>query len=387
MHKVSPRRRVATRKVFYVPGFDPFPARRYRELFRTESASQEAISGYNITMKSQGADWQTRFQRPKGPVVDTQFEVLQWSDIVQKDMTQNWFFLNWKWCVTAWVYLSKGAFFRLWRLRKGPLVAALYPMGGLLIQNLFMLLVTVLAARGLAHMHPVAGIAALVLPVLIWRFFARVDRKFYVHYLMNDYASVAQRQGAYSTAMKERADQFRQRIEEASAAGFDEVLVIGHSSGAHVAAHALAPLAANQTGRLSFMTLGQVFAMPGVLPASHALRSDLEVLSEGEIPWVDVSSLADGCAFSLCDPVRNLTGSHGQWPHILSARFSETVSKARLKAMRFRYFRIHFQYLCHFDVPKPYDYFAITCGPQSLWRRFHRKAGSPSVKTAYILGG
>ena len=36
------------RKVLYIPGFDPFPPRRYRELFRRESAMQADISGYRI---------------------------------------------------------------------------------------------------------------------------------------------------------------------------------------------------------------------------------------------------------------------------------------------------------------------------------------------------
>lgn len=43
---------VRRRKVFYLPGYDPFPPRRYRELYRKQSAAQAAISGYAITMQS-----------------------------------------------------------------------------------------------------------------------------------------------------------------------------------------------------------------------------------------------------------------------------------------------------------------------------------------------
>jgi hypothetical protein len=39
------------RKVFYIPGYDPFPPRRYRELYRAEGTAQAAISGYHITMQ------------------------------------------------------------------------------------------------------------------------------------------------------------------------------------------------------------------------------------------------------------------------------------------------------------------------------------------------
>ena len=36
--------KVARRRVFYIPGYDPNPPRRYRELYRTESQKQAAIT-------------------------------------------------------------------------------------------------------------------------------------------------------------------------------------------------------------------------------------------------------------------------------------------------------------------------------------------------------
>ena len=33
------------RRVFYIPGYDPFHPRRYRELYRTEASAQAAIPG------------------------------------------------------------------------------------------------------------------------------------------------------------------------------------------------------------------------------------------------------------------------------------------------------------------------------------------------------
>ena len=37
---------VFRRRVFYIPGYDPFHPRRYRELYRSEGAQQAGISGY-----------------------------------------------------------------------------------------------------------------------------------------------------------------------------------------------------------------------------------------------------------------------------------------------------------------------------------------------------
>ena len=43
---------IKRRKVFYIPGFDPFPARRYRELYRANSQEQATISGYTISQSA-----------------------------------------------------------------------------------------------------------------------------------------------------------------------------------------------------------------------------------------------------------------------------------------------------------------------------------------------
>jgi hypothetical protein len=39
------------RHVLYIPGYDPFPPRRYRELYRKEGGEQAAISGYELTVR------------------------------------------------------------------------------------------------------------------------------------------------------------------------------------------------------------------------------------------------------------------------------------------------------------------------------------------------
>jgi hypothetical protein len=63
-----------------------------------------------------------------------------------------------------------------------------------------------------------------------------------------------------------------------------------------------------------------------------------------------------------------------RWPLVFSAQFTRSLSPARWKALRWRFFRLHFQYLCAFDRVRDYDYFRITAGPLSLARRY---AGRP----------
>ena len=67
-----------------------------------------------------------------------------------------------------------------------------------------------------------------------------------------------------------------------------------------------------------------------------------------------------------------------RWPLVISAAFTQTLSPERWKELRWRFFRLHFQYLCAFDRPADYDYFRITAGPLSLRARFEGRAPSKS---------
>ena len=53
-------------------------------------------------------------------------------------------------------------------------------------------------------------------------------------------------------------------------------------------------------------------------------------------------------------------------------------SPARWQELRWRFFRLHFQYLCAFDRPGDYDYFRITAGAMTLAERY---AGRPASKS------
>jgi len=130
---------------------------------------------------------------------------------------------------------------------------------------------------------------------------------------------------------------------------------------------------------LGFLTLGQVVPMMSFLPKADRLRADLSYLSHRpELTWLDVTAPGDGCAFALCDPVAvsGVRPAGAKWPVIMSAAFSQTLQPETWSALRWRFFRLHFQYLCHFDNPGDYDYFQITAGPRTLKDRFGRRASS-----------
>lgn len=405
--------RVSRRRVFYIPGYDPYPPRRYRELYRTESQKQAEISGYRIDQKAEPGEtaWRVRAQIEDSQAI-SKIDVLVWHDLVQASMRAGIAGTYLAMLRTVWTYVSTGTLRRLSWLSKGPIIAALYPVFMLTGQFILALvgagIVGALAWR-MTHIggawllkligrEPVTDgviwsvVAAsvfwvLFLPLFVasLRWFKSKDGKTFAYYLMQDYAYTASKRGAYPDEIEARLHEFRHRIEAALREDIDEVLIVGHSSGAQMAVSIIADIVRleriSDTGpALSLLTLGQVIPMVSFLPEAKRLRRDLRLLSTcQEITWLDVSAPSDGCSFALVDPVSVSGVSPGkeqQWPLIMSAAFSQTLSAETFARLKRRYFRLHFQYLCAFENPADYDYFAITAGPKTLGARFRGRRPS-----------
>ncbi|MCC5983747.1 MAG: hypothetical protein JJU42_05225 [Rhodobacteraceae bacterium] len=390
---------VRERRVFYIPGYDPFPPRRYRELYRTEGAAQAAISGYMLRQRPLKDDgpygWRVEAGM-EGATSRAEIRILEWADIVRDSMQAGVAATYWLLARTAWTYISTGAIFRLFRLRAAPGIAAMYPVVMLLGQLVLALGVAWALGWGLAFVLP--GWAAYLLglgvvpPIL--RAFRRLDGRFFVYYLLLDFSFTARHRGRNPPELEARLAEFTHLIAEALAdPDVDEVLVVGHSSGVHLGVSVLADVirqgaAARGRAALAFLSLGHAVPMQSYLPEATRLRADLHYLSQRpELFWLDVTAPGDGCTYALCDPV-SCSGAAPEtgkrWPLVISAAFRQTLSPETFAKYRRRYFRLHFQYLCAFDRPGDYDYFRITAGPQTLAARFGgRKPSVSATHTSY----
>ncbi len=408
---------VKKRHVFYLPGYDPMPARRYREIYRREGAAQARISGYNLNISAKPVKngpycWQVEADI-NGQHTSTTVEFLLWNDIVQSSMTASIPATYWLMLRTLWLYLRTGALFALIRLRPAPMIAALYPVAVLMGQLLLAILVGFLVGwlgrfvfvhmaipfvrewemQNIAYFGMVLVVVSAVIGigtgVVILQKFKKHDGRIYAYYLLYDYAYSAWNAGAHTSEMRARIEEFKTRVAAALLDDNHEVLVVGHSSGAHLAIELLAEMErdgkiAKNEDRLSLLTLGQVVPMISYLPAAQGLRRNLHDLAQSKtITWVDFSAPGDGACFALCDPVAcsGVAPTEQTGPKILSAAFSQSLSPEKFKAQKNQFFRQHFQYLCSFDQPGIYDYFAITAGPKMLKDRFEGKAHSPSKQT------
>ena len=387
---------VRRRLVLYIPGYDPVPPRRYQELYRRQSAKQAAISGFETALRpklgSGRFGWHVEAVID-GQTVRTDFEILPWSDLVRSSMAQGIVATYRQLLSTVWIYVASGTFWRLARLRKGPVLAALYPIVMLMLQLALALVLGAGVAAGFwglvsPWLAPLGGLAVGLVLLL----FRREDGRIFAYYLMHDFAFSAQAKGAYPAALEARLVEFARAVAEGLQRDVDEVLVVGHSSGAYLAVSVLAdvlrasPLSPDGPA-LNFLSLGQVVPMVSFLPNAVRLRGDLQYLAGcDQLSWVDVTALGDVCAFALCDPVA-VTGVSPvpqHWPIVFSAAFSQTLAPARWRRIRWRFLRVHFQYMCAFDSPNDYDYFQITAGPLTLRQRYGSRASSPSRLTKAV---
>lgn len=389
---------VRRRKVFYVSGFDPLGPRRYRELYRREGPEQARICGYDVTVKGMRSSscgnyrWAVTHE-VEGVATASEFEFLGWDDIVRHSIRPSLLYVYSLMFKTLWIYLSSGAIRAMWRLRSGPLVAGLVPAflmifylcyAGLVGLSTGLLLSGALGAPW--WLAAGAGLGAGTLAMLATRLF---EEQMMIYFMVNDLGYSAQLGGAYPGPLSARLDEFAARIRAEVASGdYDEVLVVGHSSGAQLAISAVSRALEGGGMRggtpLSVLTLGQSIAMTSFLPKADALRADLARLAdEPTVFWLDVTAPGDGACFALTDPVANCR-AHGRHPGtmnpvVVSAAFKHTMAEGELRRYRWRLLRMHFQYLCAFARPRDFDYFLITGGPLALATRFAGRECSPSM--------
>ncbi|MEM6661566.1 MAG: hypothetical protein AAF666_05235, partial [Pseudomonadota bacterium] len=215
------------------------------------------------------------------------------------------------------------------------------------------------------------------------------EEQMMIYFMVNDLGYSAKEAGKYPDPLSERLDEFADSIGAAlKSRDYDEVLVVGHSSGAQLAASALARCVRRHgydgNTHLGLMTLGQSIAMTSFLPHADELRADLaELADDARIFWLDVTAPGDGACFALTDPAATCRqigrAPETMNPLVISAAFKQTMDPVQLRQYRWRLLRMHFQYLCAFSKPESYDYFQITAGPRSLASRFAGRECSPSM--------
>ncbi len=364
------------RTIFYIPGFDPRGPIHYHQLYASEGAKQAKVNGLvpDISRRRNVDEIESEWMVEAAGAA-SHYRFLRYEDIVRRQWPRNAFETYGGILRYSWHFLRMGVFAMIARHSWPNFIAVTYP-GGLVLA----MFVAGLVAAGLAA-QAVGPWAWLLLPMALALPFAGyslLERRLNAFWLARSCIFLVDRSLGRVQGIEERCLVFARRVAQACNSGdFDEVLLVGHSVGAHlgvtVAARVLEQLGQNR--RLSFLTLGQAIAMTPDEPQARQFRDDLAAVSGSEqIDWIDVTSAIDGSCIALTDPlaaskVTRPEGARVQ-PKLMSARFNTLFTAETYKTIRRNFMRTHFQYLMAAELAGDYDYFLITAGPKTLAERF-----------------
>lgn len=393
-------RPVRRRCVFYVSGFDPKGAAHYHGLYREQARLQRQAGGLAIEVGARrrladgNACWDVQATEAGEPV-RTHYEFMRWDDIVRRQWARGRPRLWGEVLVASLFHLGQGSWWRMFRLSWPPAVAILIPF---LAVCALLLGAPLLAAGAAWGAHALAGswLAALPAVALVLLALARLERRldarFNMYWLVRSYAFTRLQALGRTPALEARLDAHARKLAERLASGQDdEVLVVGHSSGAIMAASIVARALALQAApaRVSLLTLGQCIPMLSTVPQAGRFREELWRLGQSEqVHWVDFSAPPDASCFALCDPLAGLDGPapHARGPKLLSPKFAQMFAPEGYRLLKRDKLRMHFQYLMAAPQPVAYDYFRITAGRLSLQERFAAQASVTDFATLRPFG-
>jgi pimeloyl-ACP methyl ester carboxylesterase len=164
----------------------------------------------------------------------------------------------------------------------------------------------------------------------------------------------------------------------------DEVVLIGHSGGAPLAQYMvaraleLAPDLGRQGPRIVVLTIGSVTPAVAFHPRAVKMREIIRRLAiEPSITWIECQSRKDALNFWGFDPVAGAgieLGPERCNPLVWQVRFRDMLSPKFYRKLRWKLFRLHFQYIMANHMRAPYDFFMLIGSPVPIieWAKRER---------------
>ena len=394
--------RVQHRHIIYVQGYDPRGLAQYYRMFRTElrkfgrlyqlsasiSRPQVAADGETAswTIETKAGDWQTR----------TSYDFLRWEDLIQRDLAAPiWgtvFHAIW----IYWRLVFSGTIARFWKAHWRFATFITYPHVVLLIEALGSLGIAFgfakgLQALGIPELFSIAAAAALFIAT-IGTVLKTTENSTYLLYLLSDTIWTWEFSHRQRPEWDQRIDRFAQYLASvARSSDAEEIVVVGHSSGSFLGAEILAraleldPGLGRHGPRIVLLTIGGNFPIVGFHAASKDFRDHLWQLAiEPSIDWIDCQSRKDVMNFYPFDPIAGHgidAGASRRNPTIVTVRFREIIKPAHYNLFRWKFFRVHFQFVMANELPHAYDFFMIVCGPIPLSERMARPEAALAIAT------
>jgi hypothetical protein len=382
--------RVQHRHIIYIQGYDPRGLAQYYRMFRTElrkfgrlygiSASlgrpQGAADGEmaSWTIETKGNDWQTR----------TSYDFLRFEDFIQRDLAQPIWRTVFHAVFIYWRLVFAGTIARFWRAHWRFATFITYPHFLLLLEAVFAAGLALafekgLDALGVPNLFSIAAALAVFVAVL-GSILKYTENLTYLLYVLADTIWTWEFSHRARPEWDQRIDRFAQHlVNTARSSGADEIVIVGHSSGSFLGTEMLAralqldPALGRHGPRIVLLTIGGNFPIVGFHAVSAPFRDHLRMLAvEPSIDWIDCQSRKDVMNFYPFDPIAGHgidVGDNRRNPKIVSVRFRDIIKPEHYGVFRWKFFRVHFQFVMANERPHAYDFFMIACGPIPLSAR------------------
>ncbi|MBC7576708.1 MAG: hypothetical protein H7312_05015 [Tardiphaga sp.] len=389
--------RVQHRHVIYVQGYDPRGLAQYYRMFRTELRKFGRL--YNLattvsrpkgppdgesaswTIETAGDGWQTR----------TDYDFLRWEDLIQRDLA----WPIWKTLAYAiaiyWRLVFSGTMGRFWSAHWRFATFISYPHILLLNEAIWSAGVAWAFGFGLQwlgiHGFLVGASALAVFVAVLGTLLKTTENLSYLLYLMSDTIFTWQFSHGQRPDWDARIDRFaRHLVTVAQTSDAQEIVLVGHSSGSFLGSEILAralkldPELGRHGPRMVLLTLGGNMPIVGFHRAATGFRDNLRRLAiEPSIDWIDCQSRKDVMNFFPFDPVAGHgidAGKAKRNPTIVPVRFREIIRPEHYERFRWKFFRVHFQFVMANERPHAYDFYMIVCGPVPLKERVNQPAAA-----------
>jgi hypothetical protein len=394
--------RVQHRHIIYVQGYDPRGLAQYYRMFRTElrkfgtlyqvattvSRPETATDGETASwsIEAKATDWETR----------TSYDFLRFEDLIQRDLASPiWgtvFHASW----IYWRLMLGGTIARFWEAHWRFATFISYPH--------FLLFLETLASLGIAVAFddvlerfgipaPLSMVAAAALFVAaLGTILKYTENLTYLLYLLCDTIWTWEFAHRQRPEWDQRIDRFaKYLVDVARRSDAEEIVVVGHSSGSFLGVEIMAralkldPALGRHGPRIVLLTIGGNFPIVGFHAAAQDFRDHLRQLAiEPSIDWIDCQARKDVMSFFLFDPITSHgidVGALRRNPTIVPVRFREIIKPENYNLFRWKFFRVHFQFVMANEEPYAYDFFMIVCGPIPLRERMAQPEAALEVAT------
>ncbi|MDB5566640.1 MAG: hypothetical protein JWP84_3206 [Tardiphaga sp.] len=394
--------RVQHRHVIYVQGYDPRGLAQYYRMFRTELRKFGRLYDLATTVsrpkgppdgesaswriETTSAGWQTR----------TDYDFLRWEDLIQRDLA----WPIWRTLAYAiaiyWRLVFSGTMGRFWSAHWRFATFISYPHVLLLNEAIWSAGIAWAFGIGLQalgiHGFLAVGGAMAVFVAVLGTLLKTTEHLSYLLYLMSDTIFTWQFSHGQRPDWDARIDRFaRHLVEIAQTSDAQEIVLVGHSSGSFLGSEIVAralkldPELGRHGPRVVLLTLGGNIPIVGFHKAAVGFREHLRLLAvEPSIDWIDCQSRKDVMNFFPFDPVTGHdidAGSSKRNPTIVPVRFREIIRPEHYNRFRWKFFRVHFQFVMANERPHPYDFYMIVCGPVPLKERFSKPVAALALVT------